>query len=503
MTTLLTYILKWALSLVVLYLPFALLLRKETFATLNRRLLLCIIVLSAILPSVIVTYPVNIELPSEKSEVVANETVGIDAYTPGTGETLTHAPQGESVQESQGIKEWITARNVATLYLAGVAIALLLWMASITRTLRCIRCGTIWIDRQNDMTIHCHANGTAPFSFFGKVVISQGDYDECGKEILLHEEGHIRHGHSYDMLFISIIKAFQWFNPFVYLLANDMKEIHEYEADRYVLQKNGDARAYQLLILKKAAGEKIFSLANNFSQSSVRKRIEMMARKESDSCSRYKWLYLLPVSVLYIGAFAQPEYVYERKSLPAKTMDSSTIVSVEKREETIIEENIVEKKPMPIAEKVAIPYSKITKPKAPKKVAAIELPEIKETILKNESFCEYIDLETSPACETLRETGLKKCDIRVRFTTGSDGRAKSLDFGSCNITAQGHTTPAEIEKIKTTATTAATQHITAKEWQTGGKTTYEAHIIFHYGPSIEIVSNGSQLPLMAGATTIR
>ena len=52
MVSALTYILKWALALAVLYLPFALLLRNETFATLNRRLLLCIIIVSALLPSI-------------------------------------------------------------------------------------------------------------------------------------------------------------------------------------------------------------------------------------------------------------------------------------------------------------------------------------------------------------------------------------------------------------------------------------------------------------------
>ena len=503
MTPLLTYILKWALSLAVLYLPFALLLRKETFATLNRRLLLCIIVGSAILPSVIVTYPVEIELPHEATEVAINETVSIDASMPENLETSTRTPQTEIKQESWSIKELVTARNIATLYLAGVAIALLLWTVNIVRTLRCISHGTIWTDRQNGMTIHCHANDTAPFSFFGKVVISQCDYNECGKEILLHEEGHIKHGHSYDMLLISIVKALQWFNPFVYLLANDMKEIHEYEADRYVLQKNGDARAYQLLILKKAAGEKIFSLANNFSQSSVRKRIAMMARKESNNSKRCKWLYLLPVSALYIGAFAQPRYIYNIKSLPAESINSSTIICVENSEETIIEEDIIDNRTMPVAEIVTIPYGRLSKPKAPKKIAAIEVPEIKEAVLPDERFCEYIDLETSSVCEALKATGLKKCDMKVRFTTGSDGRAKSIYFGSCNVTTPGHSTPAEIENIKTTATMVATRHITAKEWQTGGRTTYEAHMIFHHGPSMEITNNSSQLPLMAGATAIR
>ena len=67
MTAILTYILKWSLGLAVLYLPFALLLRKETFATLNRRLLLCIIIASALLPCITVSYPVEIELPATGS----------------------------------------------------------------------------------------------------------------------------------------------------------------------------------------------------------------------------------------------------------------------------------------------------------------------------------------------------------------------------------------------------------------------------------------------------
>ena len=496
MTAILTYILKWALGLAVLYLPFALLLRKETFATLNRRLLLCIIIASALLPCIVVTYPVEIELPHEATEVAINETADIATPMSETDKTAIH----DSEQDNWSIKELMTSQNIAILYLGGVAIALLLCIVNITRTLRCIRRGTIWTDRQDGMTIYCHAGNTAPFSLFRSVVISQSDYDECGKEILLHEEGHIKRGHSYDMLFISIVKALQWFNPFVYLLANDMKEIHEYEADRYVLQKNGDAQAYQLLILKKATGNKIFPLANNFSQSCVRKRIAMMARKESNSNNRYKWLYLLPVSALYIGAFAQPEYVHGRKALQEDVTDEAERLFVD---EIIAEEQVLHSHCIPVEEKATIPYSKTSHPKAPKRIASIEIAEIKETQLPDESFCEYIDLETSSVCEALKATGLKKCDMKVRFTTGSDGRAKSIHFGSCNVTTPGRATPAEIENIKTTATMVATRHITAKEWQTGGRTTYEAHMIFHHGPSMEIAGNNSSLPLMAGATAIR
>ena len=63
MITAITYILKWALCLALLYIPFALLLRKETFATFNRILLLGIIAVSAIMPTIIVTFPVEVENP--------------------------------------------------------------------------------------------------------------------------------------------------------------------------------------------------------------------------------------------------------------------------------------------------------------------------------------------------------------------------------------------------------------------------------------------------------
>lgn len=484
MTAILTYILKWALSLAALYLPFALLLRKETFATLNRRLLLSIIIASALLPLVVVSYPVEIELPAE-----ANTT----ATTHNTETTYTPQPADATAT----IKEIATPRDIFIFYSAGVIVSTLLFATSLIGAMRGIRRGTIWVDKQKRMTIYCHANDTAPFSLFRNVVISQRDYDECGKEILLHEEGHIRRGHSYDMLFISIVKSLQWFNPFIYLLANDIKEIHEYEADRYVLQKNGNTQAYQMLILKKAVGNNLIPLANSFSQSCVRKRIKMMARKESSVGKRYKWLYLLPVSAAYIGAFAQPEYIYT--TAPGVTKQETSLPQqATKSDETAT----LPKTILPAAGKAAIAYSKTLPTQFPKEIARIELPVIKEEQLFIDSYCEYIDISSALA-GTLRESNIRKCDITVRFTTGKDGKPSNISITGCNVSTAGSTTPAEISQIKAIASTVTIEHITRKQWHTDGRTRYDAHIIFHHGPSLEITSNNTRLPLMAGATAIK
>ncbi|MBQ2289638.1 MAG: M56 family metallopeptidase, partial [Bacteroidaceae bacterium] len=395
MTAILTYILKWSLGLAVLYLPFALLLRKETFATLNRRLLLCIIIASALLPCITVSYPVEIELPSQShATATVNDTVTSYSAKP--------------IATTASIKGIITSRNIFILYSVGVIVSALLFTTSLIRAMRRLRRGAIWVDRQKRMTVYCHTGNTAPFSLFHNVVISQSDYDECGKEILLHEEGHIRHGHSYDMLLISIVKSLQWFNPFIYLLANDIKEIHEYEADRYVLQHNGNTQAYQMLILKKAVGNIPFPLANNFSQSCVRKRIKMMSRKESSGGKRCKWLYLLPVSAAYIGAFAQPEYIYitaPKAAEPNTTQQQQPT----KSEETALQPT----RCMPASGKATIAYSNTAPKRLPKEIARIELPAFEEELLITDSYCEYIDLENSIAAEPLRASGIRKCDIKV------------------------------------------------------------------------------------------
>ena len=104
MTAILTYILKWALSLAILYIPFALLLRKETFATLNRWLLLCIIILSALLPFIVVSYPVEIELSA-----ISNE-------TSPTGSTIHQTDTIQPAGYAADIMKIATTLNFYTLY---------------------------------------------------------------------------------------------------------------------------------------------------------------------------------------------------------------------------------------------------------------------------------------------------------------------------------------------------------------------------------------------------
>ena len=83
------------------------------------------------------------------------------------------------------------------------------------------------------------------------IVISQADLKENGHDILLHEQAHIRNHHSWDLLLVEVCSWLQWFNPAIWLLKQELQNIHEYEADEEVLRQGIDARQYQMLLIKK------------------------------------------------------------------------------------------------------------------------------------------------------------------------------------------------------------------------------------------------------------
>ena len=121
------------------------------------------------------------------------------------------------------------------------------------------------------------------------VVISEKDLKENREEILTHEYAHIRKRHSIDLLIADICIFFQWFNPASWLLKQELQNIHEFEADESVIAQGIDAKKYQLLLIKKAVGTRLYSMANSFNHSSLKKRITMMLKKKSNPWARLKY----------------------------------------------------------------------------------------------------------------------------------------------------------------------------------------------------------------------
>ena len=98
-----------------------------------------------------------------------------------------------------------------------------------------------------------------------------------------------------------------WFNPVVWLLKRELQEVHEFEADNGVINTGIDATKYQLLLVKKAVGTRLYSMANGFNHSKLKKRITMMLKERTNRWARLKLLLAVPVMAGALYVFAQPE----------------------------------------------------------------------------------------------------------------------------------------------------------------------------------------------------
>ena len=306
------YIMKCSICLALLYLPFWRFLRKETFFFFNRYALLGITALSFILPL--------INIPEMSPKLVEVEILPLHWEN---FEVLAYEePSTERRIDWMSIVGWI--------YATGVLACFIYKMYDLIRLLRFIPKGCLWMEKESGLYIHCHAGKVMPFSWMNHIVISDTDYRENGEAILLHEKAHIACGHSWDVMWLAVVEVLQWFNPFVWMLSNDIQDIHEYEADLSVLRQGIDAKNYQRLIIRKAVSSGSYTFANSFNHSSLKKRITMMIKKKSNPWARAKYLYVLPLATVAIAAFARPEVSNEVNEISsAKVNDLASIVKAE------------------------------------------------------------------------------------------------------------------------------------------------------------------------------
>ena len=294
------YSVKSALVLTLLYLPYMLILRKESFFRLNRTVLLLILLLSLVLPLM------NIHSLSWDSQPVvqAARQQMVEVGIPVNAGMLL--PEVAVQGERNGIQvSWF--HIVSFLFVLGTLFVFFLRVSQILRMGYVIRTGSLWHQREDGVMVYCHADDVSPFSWMDNIVISARDYDENAREILLHERGHVMARHSWDPLLLALLQTMQWWNPLVYILGGSLRDVHEYEADDFVLRSGVSAKAYQLLLIKKVVGASSYTFANNFDHSLTLKRITMMQKSKSSVWMRSKVLYIIPMATLALSAFATSE----------------------------------------------------------------------------------------------------------------------------------------------------------------------------------------------------
>ena len=290
----LIYDLKVAVLVAVFYMFYRLLLSRETFHSVNRMVLLFTAIASFVLPLCVITI---------------HHTVVVEAAPAASidfGEMM-------AVVEEPRMPFWQMAAIAA--FFIGMVVTLAYTLISVLRV--CLLIHRSEKHPQQDGTVVCVANGdVSPFSWMRYIVLSRSDYEVQNASILAHERGHIRRRHSLDLILVDTLTSLQWFNPAMWMLRQDLRAIHEYEADAAVLSQGINMRQYQYLLIQKAVSHCGYSVANGISHSTLKNRINMMLHKNSSRASLLKLLALVPIVGVALAMQAETvnEYVFTEKT---------------------------------------------------------------------------------------------------------------------------------------------------------------------------------------------
>ena len=318
------YIIKSSLLLAMLVSLFMLFMSRETFHKLNRFLLLLIVVVSLALPfaNVGVSTPLQGVFDSiENGFTKTDDALPVaDVLLADEQPMMATLP---SVATFDAVADGIPVRieekastaplwQIVVLDIYGLGVVLLVvrqvvMYVQLSRLIMRSRKATAEQYGLDGVRLRLHNGEEKPFSWFGWVVVSNNDMAEGAHEILTHEAAHVRAGHSWDIMLADAVIIMQWFNPLAWIMKNTLKDIHEFEADEAVISSGVNAKQYQLLIIKKAVGARLYSIANSFNHSLTKKRITMMCKEKSKKWSRAKALYILPVAAIAALSFSTAE----------------------------------------------------------------------------------------------------------------------------------------------------------------------------------------------------
>lgn len=275
----LLYLMKSGICVSLFYLIYRTFLKKETFFSVNRLILIMAIPVSLAIPLIRISSP------------IAASSLIEGTYISGGSST---AP----------VSQFGLSEILLSIYLLGVAFFLIRFIYKLFQLFLLIRKSSYHI--YDGVKIVVTEEEMSPFSFFNYFFINKADVKNPDFDrIMAHELAHIHQFHSLDLIFLELFTIFQWFNPFVWPYKESLKETHEYLADHAVIAQGCSKTKYQLLIFEQLVGLNLFEFTNNFNQSLIKRRITMMAKIQSKGRAKFKVLLVLPVIALLVLTFAE------------------------------------------------------------------------------------------------------------------------------------------------------------------------------------------------------
>ena len=285
MEALLLYQVKVAILVALLFGGYRLLLGHETYHRFNRVILITIALLSFVLPLFHITRPAPEPQPF---------------FPPVAAQSQMEDYEVMNAERSVLINP---VTILLVLYGAGVLFVLVKKGISVWAMSRIIRKGR-YADRSQGVDVIESDQIPGPLNWMRFIVMPHDWLESENASVWKHENLHAHRWHSLDLLMADIMTAFQWFNPVMILLRKEFELIHEFEADQAVIESGANAKEYKLMLVNAVAANRGMAMTSWLKQSNLKKRIDMMDKKQSNGWSRLRALFIPAIAYLFLFATA-------------------------------------------------------------------------------------------------------------------------------------------------------------------------------------------------------
>lgn len=299
------YLLKFILCSAILIAAYKLMLEREKMHMFNRFYLLAAVIFSFIAPLISIEFTTDTIEPVEQFYIVSQEVSDI-----------TQLPVTDA-----GKPEIINIILIAVYAVVTLALFVRFLINVTSIYLRGRRSTGIKFNKAKLILLPCQQSS---YSFLHYIFVNEEAYHKV--EIMQHELAHVRQRHTIDIIFIEIVSAIAWMNPFLFLYKKSIRLNHEFLADEAVVQKNGKATSYQQLLLSYASGKTFHSLVSSFNFSITKKRLIMITKKTPFAVKAAKQI---AVVILFLAVFAffstkMQAQVQQETNLPDTTKKTDT-----------------------------------------------------------------------------------------------------------------------------------------------------------------------------------
>lgn len=273
------YLIKINVALVLLYGFYCLTVSRDTFFGLRRLTLWLIYAVALMVPALNLEYWVR-----DTPTMVSMANVYADTFYP----VVVVKAQASGIT-------WMDM--LLGIYWVGVAVLSLRLVWQLFSIIR-----LVVISRKQEVEgimVHLLKGEGSPFSFFRWVFMYPSTLE--GRqlhEVMVHECTHVSGLHSLDTLFSELFSIACWFNPFAWLMKQEVRMNLEYLADESVLSDGNARKSYQyhLLGLAYRQPNESTKIANNFNLLPLKKRIKMMNKRRTSEIGKAKYFLFAPLA---------------------------------------------------------------------------------------------------------------------------------------------------------------------------------------------------------------